>query len=227
MDRSALERAVTGPAAAVGLRFEAGLLDRLLDDVGDEPGNLPLLEHALRALWLRRQHGLLIFDAYRAIGGIRGAIAERARQAYHALPPSQQIAARRLLVSLVTPGVGREDSRARIALPEEAEERQVVRRLAGKEHRLLVAGTDPTGQPTVEVSHEALIRNWDELRHWVDESRELLLCGRSRGTSRTLRQSRSRRRGTACLPAGRTGRCGYGTLPQASCCASSTSRQYL
>jgi WD40 repeat protein len=174
MDRSALERAVTGPAAAVGLRFEAGLLDRLLDDVGDEPGNLPLLEHALRELWLRRQHGLLSFGAYRAIGGIRGAIAERAHQAYHALPPSQQIAARRLLVSLVTPGAGREDSRARLALPEEAEERQVVRWFAGKEHRLLVTGTDPAGHPTVEVSHEALIRHWNELRHWVDESRELL-----------------------------------------------------
>lgn len=63
MAREALERAVTGPAEARGLRLEDGLLDRVLDDLGDEPGNLPLLERALHELWLRRQGPLLTFDA--------------------------------------------------------------------------------------------------------------------------------------------------------------------
>lgn len=159
MAREDLERVINGPAEAMGLRLDDGLLDRVLDDVGDAPGNLPLLEHALHELWLRRQGPLLTFDAYRAIGGIRGAIAERARHAYRSLPPAQQGAARRLLVSLVTPGEGREDTRARIPMPEGPDEREVIRRFAGKDNRLLVTGTDLAGQPTVEVSHEALIRN--------------------------------------------------------------------
>lgn len=88
IQRKGLERAITGPAAAVGLRLEDGLLERILDDVGDEPGNLPLLEHALYELWRRRQGALLTFEAYRAIGGVQGAIAERARQAYGSLQPA-------------------------------------------------------------------------------------------------------------------------------------------
>jgi len=142
--------------------------------LGDEPDNLPLLEHALHELWLRRQGPLLTFGTYRAIGGIRGAIAERARHAYRSLPPAQQGAARRLLVSLVTPGEGREDTRARIPMPDDPDEREVIRRFSAKENRLLVTDTDPRRQPTVEVSHEALIRNWKELREWVDEIRGLL-----------------------------------------------------
>lgn len=174
MAREGLERVINGPAEAMRLRLDDGLLDRVLDDVGDEPGNLPLLEHALHELWLRRQGPLLTFDAYRAIGGIRGAIAERARHAYRSLPPAQQGAARRLLVSLVTPGEGREDTRARIPMPDDPDEREVIRRFSAKENRLLVTDTELPRQPTVEVSHEARIRNWDELRQWVDEIRGLL-----------------------------------------------------
>ena len=59
-------------------------------------------------------------------------------------------------------------------MPERPDEREVIRRFSAKENRLLVTGTDPAGRPTVEVSHEALIRNWDELRQWVDEIRDLL-----------------------------------------------------
>ncbi|MGH8589263.1 MAG: WD40 repeat domain-containing protein, partial [Gammaproteobacteria bacterium] len=96
------------------------------------------------------------------------------RHAYRSLPPAQQGAARRLLVSLVTPGEGREDTRARIPMPDDPDERAVIRRFSAKENRLLVTGTDPARQPTVEVSHEALIRSWDQLHEWVGASRDLL-----------------------------------------------------
>ena len=76
-------------------------------------------------------------------------------------------------MSLVTPGEGREDTRARIALPADPTVQTVVETFAGGTARLLVTG-DATGSRSVEVSHEALIRHWQRLRHWVDENRENL-----------------------------------------------------
>ncbi|HNP65992.1 MAG TPA: TIR domain-containing protein [Woeseiaceae bacterium] len=201
IQRKGLERAITEPAAGVGLRLEDGLLERLLDDIGDEPGNLPLLEHALHQLWLQRREGLLTFDAYRTIGGVQGAIAERARQAYCALRPSEQNAARRLLVSLVTPGESGKDTRARIPLPADVHEREVVRRFAAVENRLLVTGRDPYGRATVEVSHEALIRNWNELRKWVGESRALLQI-RQRIKADMMHWETNKRQKSLLLPRG-------------------------
>ena len=76
-------------------------------------------------------------------------------------------------MSLVTPGEGREDTRARITLPADPTVRAVVETFAGSEARLIVTG-DAAGSRSVEVSHEALIRHWEKLRHWVDENRENL-----------------------------------------------------
>ena len=164
MERHELERAIIGPAQQVCLTFQEGLVNRLLDDIGDEPGSLPLLEHALKELWERRQGDLLIFAAYAEIGGVQGAIAERARREYEALDIRQQAVARRLFLSLVTPGEGREDTRARVVLPDDPDLEAVVRRFADRKARLLVTGEDEAlGQRTVEVSHEALIQRWDQL----------------------------------------------------------------
>ncbi|MGH8572072.1 MAG: hypothetical protein ACREX8_05795, partial [Gammaproteobacteria bacterium] len=175
MERHELERAIIGPAQQVGLSFQEGLVDRLLDDIGDEPGSLPLLEHALKELWERRRGELLTFAAYAEIGGVQGAIAERARREYEALDIRQQAVTRRLFLSLVTPGEGREDTRARVVLPDDPDLEAVVRRFADRKARLLVTGEDKAfRQRTVEVSHEALIQRWDQLRGWIEANREIL-----------------------------------------------------
>jgi hypothetical protein len=82
MTREELKRAVTKPAERVGLSFDTGLVDRLLDDVGEEPGNLPLLEFALKALWEARRGNRLLYDIYKDMGGVKGAIAKRAETVY-------------------------------------------------------------------------------------------------------------------------------------------------
>lgn len=175
MQRHELERAIVGPAQQVGLTFQEGLVGRLLDDIGDEPGSLPLLEHALKELWQRRRDDLMTFGAYAEIGGVQGAVAERARREYDALDIRQQAVARRLFLSLVTPGEGREDTRARVVLSDDPDLNAVVRRFADRKARLLVTGEDKAlGKRTVEVSHEALIRGWDQLRGWIEANREIL-----------------------------------------------------
>lgn len=77
MIRRELEWTVVEPARKVGLKFEPGLVERILEDVGDEPGNLPLLEFALTELWNRRRGGMLTHQAYEDIGRVQGAIARR------------------------------------------------------------------------------------------------------------------------------------------------------
>jgi hypothetical protein len=175
MTRGELERAITAPAEKVGLRFEPGLVERILDDVGEEPGNLPLLEFVLKRLWEDRRGGQLLHAAYEAMGRLEGAIATKAEEVFGGLAPVEQHAARRVFLQLVRPGQGAEDTRRRASLADIGEGSQaVVKRLA--DERLLV--TAPGGAvagETVEVSHEALIRHWDRLKTWVNGDREFLL----------------------------------------------------
>jgi WD40 repeat protein len=172
MRREELRRAVTEPAAQVGLGFEDGLVDRILEDVGREPGTLPLLEFLLTELWAKRERGLLTHDAYTTIGGVRGAIATRAEAELEKLTPEQREALRRVMIRLVTPGEGQADMRARAHVPPDAAA-EAIRLFT--DARLLTTGFDEaTGHETVEVSHEALIREWRTYRGWVDADREFL-----------------------------------------------------
>lgn len=175
MARSELRRAIVEPAEKVSLSFETGLVDEILGDIGNEPGNLPLLEFLLKELWDRHNPDRrLTFSSYASTGGVKRAIATRAEGELKKLSPEQQAAARRFLIRLVTPGEGQEDTRARTAIPQRDERvREVIDRFASA--RLLTTGRDPaSGREMVEVGHEALIREWDTLKEWVNEDREFL-----------------------------------------------------
>jgi hypothetical protein len=158
-----LERAVVGPAKKVGLDFEPGLVQRILSDVREEPGNLLLLEFVLTDLWERRRGSRLLHEAYEAKGGVQGAIACHAEELFARLTDSEQTLVRRVFLQLVKPGEGVEDTRRRAALSEVPESAQpLVKELA--DARLLVTGEDrATGGQSLEVAHEALIRKWGRL----------------------------------------------------------------
>ena len=170
MDRTELRRAIQEPARNRGVTFEAGLVERLLDDVGEEPGNLPLLQFALSELWRQREGDKLTHDAYDSIGGVGGSLAHYADTIYAQLPESEQVQVRRLFVQLVQPGDETGDSRRPAARAELGEDTwQLARRLA--DLRLVVTGRN-LNEESVELIHEALIRNWDHLGEWMDEDRE-------------------------------------------------------
>lgn len=196
-----LERSITEPAGKVGLHFESGLVDRLLDDVGDEPGSLPLLEFVLAALWEQRRGNTLHHEAYDHMGGVQGAIAARADAEYEKLSAEQKDAARRMLVQMVRPGEKTEDTRQRTALPVGNETAlSVIRRLA--DARLVVTTRDAaSGVDTAEVTHEALIRHWTLLRSWVDEDREFLRCKARLETAAVLWEA-DKRDASRLLPGG-------------------------
>jgi hypothetical protein len=170
MTHQELRRAIENPAEKLGVAFEAGLTERILDDVGDEPGNLPLLEFALTSLWKRQAGGRLTHAAYQAIGRVEGALSRHAEEVYNGLSQAEQEGGRRTFVQLVCPGERMEDTRRLATRAELGEEGwRLVRRLA--DARLVVTDQDPAGQETVELVHEALIRGWGRLRAWIEEDR--------------------------------------------------------
>jgi formylglycine-generating enzyme required for sulfatase activity len=177
MQREESKRAVEGPAKKVGAGFEPGLVERILDDVGDEPGHLPLVEFVLQRLWddPARYGGAMRHDAYDAMGGLEGALANTAEAVYDKLSDREKQAARRIFLQLVRPGEGVEDTRRRATFAELGEEaREIVKRLA--DARLLVTGRDSSStEETVEMAHEALIQHWELYKRWLDEDRQFLL----------------------------------------------------
>lgn len=183
MEEPGLLDAVTKPAELMGLVFEPGLVDRILVDVGKEPGNLPLLQFALTKLWDGRDGARLTHHVYTKIGGVKGAIADEAERVYGSLSGEEQEIARKVFTHLVqlNENVDGPNTRRRTTYAELGEQaRPVVKKLADK--RLLVAGSDDSGAGAensrfdqIEIAHEALIQNWPRLREWLKDDRDFLL----------------------------------------------------
>jgi len=185
MHTSELRSAVERPAAKVGLEFQPGLVDRLLDELGEEPGQLPLLEFVLTELWKRRRGKTLRHIDYEELGGGRQAIASQAEEIFNSLERDDQEAVRRLFLQLVRPGEGTQDTRRRVDLDEIGEkDKRVLLPLVNA--RLLTTHLDledeedgpknfENSKGAVEITHEALISHWDRLRKWLDRSRDFLL----------------------------------------------------
>ncbi|HVO43575.1 MAG TPA: protein kinase [Aggregatilineales bacterium] len=173
-----LREAIVGPAQGVGAAVEDELLTTIVKEVGDQPGALPLLQYALTELFDRRKGRRLTLEAYRASGGVLGALARRAEELYSGLDKDGQEAARQLFLRLVTLGEGTEDTRRRV-------KRTELTAIGGDQkalnnvidtyvrYRLLTIDRDAESRtPTIEVAHEALIRTWRRLREWLNVSRE-------------------------------------------------------
>ena len=174
MSAAELRAAIERPAHNAGYKFESGLVGTLLREVGNEPGALPLLSHALLETWKRRRGKDLTFEAYNEAGGIRGAIAKTADIVYDfQLSAEQQEITRRIFISLTEIGDA-QDTRRRAPLSElirREEEKgsvEAVLRILTKARLIIV------GEETAEVAHEALIREWPILRRWLDDNREAL-----------------------------------------------------
>jgi WD40 repeat protein/DNA-binding SARP family transcriptional activator len=170
MNREEFTRAIEKPAQLQGIGFEAGLIERILDDLADEPGDLPLLQFALTSLWDHVAGMLLTHQAYDDVGRVQGALARYADQTLAALTPEEQEVARRVFVQLVHPGEGTEDTR-RIATNQELGEENWALAQQLADLRLVVTGRDAAGRETAELIHEALIRGWGQLRGWMSEDR--------------------------------------------------------
>ena len=205
-----LAQAIEAPARALGVYFEPVLLERLLHDVADEPGALPLLQDTLVDLWHHRTHGLLRLAEYEAMSdgartGLAVTVARRADGALGELSPGRRDIARRVFLRLVQFGDGaattrRQQTRAELATTGDAADEidAVVGNLADRRLITTSGGEGVAGAARIDLAHEILLSAWPALGEWIrtrkqDEQRRRVLEAKAaewvhggRGASRLL-----------------------------------------
>jgi hypothetical protein len=180
MNAASLVRAIENPVQAVGLRYEAGLVDRLLMDAQVQPRSLPLLQYTLYELFQKRDSAKLTTAAYESLGGIQQALTRRADAIYASLNAYQQDIMRRLLLTLVDVSDTDDVSRRQVSrqdlviadVPDSAV--QAILDLLTQDDSRLITVKRPIGQidapVLLQLSHEAFIKEWDKFQTWVTAS---------------------------------------------------------
>ncbi|HEX8290559.1 MAG TPA: hypothetical protein VF570_02310, partial [Pyrinomonadaceae bacterium] len=193
MTRDERREAVTGPVAVGGGSITDPLVNQLLNDMGDNPDQLPILQHALMRTWdywlgVRRDGEAIDLPHYRAVGGMSEALSLHAEEAYDELgtpgqkegqqSPRQHIA-EKLFKGLTEKGADNREIRRPVELREAceiagadvAEVAAVVEvfRRAGRSFLMPPPDRPLTPDSLIDISHESLIRNWDRLKGWVDD----------------------------------------------------------
>jgi WD40 repeat protein len=188
-----LRQAIESPASEIALYFEpVNLVDRLIDEVGQMPGALPLLSFTLSELYVKladkwrnketSDRALTIDDQFNQEGGVAGSLTRRANEEYQKigedpnLGEKGQRTMRRAMLRMLTLEGG-ETARRRVpdseliypTLEESDRVKQVVDRLVNA--RLLVRGQLETGEPYVEPAHDFLVRGWGMLQDWINEEK--------------------------------------------------------
>jgi TIR domain/AAA ATPase domain/Right handed beta helix region len=201
MEMKDLRAVIEKPAALsdVQITFEGDLIGDLLFEVYGQAGALPLLQFTLEQIFERRKGHLLTVEAYHQIGGAKGALAQHAEATSNALPSDEhRQLARVLFLRLIDPGATEQDTTRRraalteLSLPDPAQTillREVADAFVSA--RLLTT-TTVAGTPTLEVSHEALIREWTRLADWlvIHRSDILLQQAISEDTEEWLRRDK-------------------------------------
>jgi WD40 repeat protein len=178
MSRDDLRRAVAQPASVAGHPIDPSTIERILDQSAGEVSALPLVEFTLERIWERMRDGVSPADTLTALEGIGGALASRAGEAFERQKNDGQKLARKAFLATVQVGdAAARDTRVRAWLDEvlpadgnESELRDILD--AFVQARLLAVGASDDGRIWFELPHEALIRNWQLLRGWIDTQRE-------------------------------------------------------
>jgi hypothetical protein len=185
LTREQLRSANAGPVAVGGATIAPRLVNRLLNDTGDNPDQLPILQHALMRTWdywedQGQPERAIDLEHYEAIGGMSAALSRHADQIYAGLPndKSRQIA-ETLFRRLTDRGPDNRDIRRPTTLTEictvanasEAEVVAVVDEFRGARRSFLMppVGVPLHGSTVVDISHESLMRNWQRLGEWVGD----------------------------------------------------------
>ena len=177
--RDELREMIERPAEQAGLSFEPGLVRRILDDTGDQPGSLALMAFALQQLYENRgPNGELQHRAYEGFGGVSGAIGKQAQKAFDSIPHEAQKSLPKVFRDLIEVSDAGIPTRARVELDKVAVDQSteiLINELV--QQRLLVVNTGPNNKAIVEVAHEALFRSWSRLATWISEIGEDLAFG--------------------------------------------------
>lgn len=193
MQEEALARVIRGMAARAGLELSAGLPERMVRDAASADGQLPLLGHTLRSMWLTRSGAELTTEDYEQLGGVSGALTRQVTQLLERLGEDGRDRAKWLILDLVQVGRGVPDTRRPRARADvlaaaggDAKAEEVLARLSAARHtpadtaeeplRLVVISGDgdEPAQQRVDLVHEALLQRVPVIAGWIEAERALL-----------------------------------------------------
>jgi WD40 repeat protein len=187
LTREQLRAAIEGPAQVFGGQVESALVNRLLNEAGNNSDQLPLLQHALMRLWnfVAEKPGqiVLTLPSYEEkIGKLTLALSQHAEEAFGELDEEQQKLAEILFRRLSERGSDNRDTRHPVELQEVAELAKVsweqvatvVEVFRQEERNFLTPplGKELAPESLLDISHESLIRQWQRLQQWVKEEAE-------------------------------------------------------
>jgi energy-coupling factor transporter ATP-binding protein EcfA2 len=183
MNRDNFRLAITGPVAVGGGRITDKLVNELLNDLGDNPDQLPILQHALMRtwnFWIEHTSGQEAMDVehYEAIGRLEKALSNHANEAYNELSPDEKEICENMFKTLTergndNRGIRHPTSLDIIAKIASARERDVIKVIEHfrEQGRSFLTSADLKLESTsiIDISHESLMRIWDKLKVWVEE----------------------------------------------------------
>ena len=187
LNHEQLRDAIESPASVFGGEIEPVLVNRLLNDAGNNSDQLPLLQHALMRMWLlasaeNSSQLILTTQHYEAIGGLAEALSKHADEAYAELDPAQQTIAEILFCNLTERGKGFQYTRRPVKLEEVAQQANVsgkqlaqvveIFRQPGRNFLTPAANQLLTPESVLDISHESLIRQWQRLTQWTKTEAE-------------------------------------------------------
>ena len=187
MTRDERRKAIVGPVAVAEGAISEPLVNELLNDAGENPGHLPILQHSLMRMWelwdrAPQRNGPIDLKHYEQIGRMSGALSQHANEALAELPPHLKTLAGKIFKCLTEKGLSNREIRRPMTIADicavvEANEndvKQVVETFR-KEGRWFLMPSPPATlehDTLIDISHESLISGWDELRKWVNEEAE-------------------------------------------------------
>lgn len=184
MSEGELKEAIVNPAEKVGLEIDRELVTQMIDDVSGSPGNLPLMQYTLTQLWDEKKLNRLMLTDYTRLGGVKKALENHANGVYESLSSEEEKkVAKRIFLELTRLGKGTEHTRRQVRqedLIPSPQLREVVEEIIQKlaNAKLLVTGEEEIAGKrvaVVNITHEALIRNWGKLEQWLKDNQTALL----------------------------------------------------
>ena len=189
MNPDELRQAIEQPAAQNGVIFEDGLVKRIIDEVKDQPGYLPLLQYTLDLLWSNDKNlaedKTLNISSYNELGGVRGALQQHVNKIYESLAKTKgsQEDAKKIFLKLVTVETNQESGTLQKAVSKPAKMSDfqgesilsTVKILV--DNNLLVTNKSEVKTDTattVEIAHEILLDSWETLKNWIKESYQVI-----------------------------------------------------
>lgn len=187
LTRDQKKMVIEGPVAVGGGTISGRLVKNLLNEIGDNQDQLPILQHALMRTWdywvsTREEGEPIDIRHYNAVGKIGEALSQHANEAYDELSAKEKEIAEILFKSLTQRtndsfGMRRAVRLGLVAELAEVSDQEVIQvvekfRKPGRSFLMPPSGVPLNTDSIVEISHESLMRIWNRLRNWVDEEYE-------------------------------------------------------